>query len=256
MKSFLTACLVFSSVLYSGAEGENGGELKALWKPVVGDSWTYRVVVEVQEGSELPEGVDGQKVEKLDGKVRATYTQTNVYQGLKLMKEDLPKAHAFYVSAGKQLMEIEYMNITKNTLEAAGSKKEGKEPKDVIPLSKSIPLIHSGWKGGEAFPFMMDVVVGKQKVRMVRKFKVLGWETLETKAGKFKALHVQVTGLNGPMEIKRSYWFTPQTGFIKEVKKYYLGDKTVFTQTRVLEKLGKADQAKGAAIPEKAETTE
>lgn len=234
MKALLPVFLMFVSVFASYAQ-----DIKPIWKPEVGDSWTYQVVVEVQEGTELPEAIEGQKIEKLVGKTRVSYTQTSVYQGLKSMVEDGPEVHAFYVSNGKQLEEIEYMNITETAVEAAGSKHEGKEPKDVMPLSKAIPLIRSEWKGGEAFPFMMDHVIGEQKVRLIRKFKVLGWETLETDAGKFKALHVQVTGLNGPMEIKRSYWFTPGTGFIKEVKKYYLGDKTIFTQTRVLEKMAK-----------------
>ena len=240
MKPLLSVLLVLSSAIFLHAEGEGGDGAKPIWKPVVGDSWTYKVVVEVLEGTELPEGVEGQKVEKIDGKIRVTYTQTHVYQGLKTIKEDSPEVHAFYVSNGKQLEEIEYMNITGNAVDAAGSKKEGGKPKEVMPLSKSIPLVRSDWKGGEAFPFMMDAVVEGQKIRLVRKFKVLGWETLETEAGKFKALHVQVTGLNGPMEIKRSYWFTPGKGFIKEVKKYYLADKTVFTQTRVLVKMSKA----------------
>lgn len=237
MKPLLCVLLVFSSAIFLHAEAENGDEVKPIWKPAVGDTWTYKVVVEVLEGTELPTGIEGQKVEKIDGKVRATYTQTHVYQGLKTIKEGSPETHAFYVSNGKELAEIEYMNITDVAVEAVGSKKEGKTPEDGVPLSKAIPLIRSDWKGGEAFPFMMDAVVNGQKIRLVRKFKVLGWETLETEAGKFKALHVQVTGLNGPMELKRSYWFTPGKGFIKEVKKYYLADKTVFTQTRVLERV-------------------
>jgi hypothetical protein len=236
MKALLSLCLFLFAVSVVGAEGL---DVKPIWRPAVGDSWTYRVVVEVQEGTELPVGVDGQKVEKLDGKVRATYTQTNVYHGLKPMQKGGPKVHAFYVSNGDQLEEIEYMHILDDAVEAVGSKQEGESPQEVMPLSKAIPLVRAEWKGGEAFPFIMDHVVGKQKVRMVRKFKVLGWETLETDAGKFKALHVQVTGLNGPMEIKRSYWFAPDIGFIKEVKKYYLGDKIVFTQTRVLERMSK-----------------
>lgn len=212
-----------------------------IWEPVVGDSWIYQVVVEVREGTKLPEGVDGQKVENLDGKVRASYVQTNVYKGVKPMREGGPDAHVFHVFNGGQLQEIQYMNITDEAVEALGAKQEGKRPRGVMPLSKPIPLVMAEWKGGEAFPFMMDHVAGDQKVRMVRKFRVLGWEGLETRAGKFKALHVQVTGVNGAMELKRSYWFAPGKGFIKEVKKYYLGDSVVFSQTRVLEKMGRKE---------------
>jgi len=236
MKALFPVVLMLASAAAISAD-----EAQPIWKPVVGDSWTYQVVVEVQKGTELPTSVDGQKIEELEGKTRASYIQTHVYHGLKPMKQDGPEAHAFYVSNGDQLEEIEYMNITDDAVEAAGSKQEGTKPLALKPLSKPIPLVRSEWKGGEGFPFKVDLVVGKQKIKFVRKYKVLGWETLETKAGKFKALHVQVTGMNGPMEIKRSYWFTPGTGFIKEVKKYYLEDKIVFSQTRVLDEIIKKE---------------
>ncbi len=229
----------FAAVLPAAAQ-----DSKPIWKPSVGDSWTYKVVVETREGTQLPEEVSGQKIEKFEGKVRATFQQTSVYRGVEKMTEKSGSAHAFYVSSGGQLEEIQYMEITPDAVRAAGTKQEGKNPQDVMPLSAPVPLAEAGWKGGEGFPFVMDTVVGGRKIHMVRKFKVLGWETLETGAGRFKALHVQVTGMNGPMELKRSYWFAPGTGFVKEVKKYYLGEQMVLSQTRVLEKTGKA-----AAVP-------
>ena len=214
-------------------------EDKPIWKPEVGDSWTYSVTVEVQEGSKLPENVEGQKIEKLDGKLRATFTQQNVYKGLQTLSQEGPEMHAFYVSNGKELVEIQYMKITDTLVGAVGVKQEGDDPKPLVPLSKVIPLMESSWKGGEGFPFTMANVVDGRQVRMVRKFKVLGWETLETKAGKFNAMHVQVTGKNGLIELQRSYWFAPQVGFIKEVKKYYAGEKTILSQIRTLDKIGK-----------------
>lgn len=216
-------------------------QAEPIWKPSIGDSWVYQITVTVQEGTELPKNVPGQKIEKLEGKTRATYMQTMVYRGLqplgeaKVEEKEVPTGHAFTLSNGDKLDETQFMSITKDAIEALGVQPAGK---DIKPLSKAIPLVRSEWKGGEFFPFMMEYMAGGQKVRMVRKFKVIGWETLETKAGKFKALHIQVSGLNGKMEIKRNYWFTPGTGFIKEVKKYYVGDRTILTQTRVLEKMG------------------
>ena len=211
---------------------------KPLWQPGVGDTWIYQITVTVQEGTQLPNNVPGQKIEKFDGKTRATYLQKMVYRGLQPLGEpegdlDIPTAHAFTLSNADTLIETQFNAITKTSIEALGVQSAGKK---LRPLSKPIPLFRADWKGGESFPFMMEYVMDGKKVRLVRKFKVIGWETLETTAGKFKALHVQVTGLNGKMEIKRSYWFAPETGFIKEVKKYYVGERTVLTQTRVLEK--------------------
>lgn len=228
----LISAIAFSPVLF--AEDD-----QPIWNPTVGDAWTYAVTVEVQEGSELPNDVEGQKIEKLEGKTRASFTQTNIYKGLQPISKEGPEMHAFYVSNGKTLEEIHYMKITDVSVEAIGVKQEGQSPQPLMPLSKPIPLAMSSWKGGEGFPFMVDYMTDGRKVRMVRKFKVLGWEKLETKAGEFHAMHVQVTGKNGAIELQRDYWFAPKVGFIKEVKKYYAGEKTILTQTRVLEKLGK-----------------
>ena len=214
-------------------------DTKPLWQPTVGDSWIYAVSVTVMEGTQLPDKVPGQKIEKLEGKVRATYQQKMTYRGLQPLGEpkegeELPNGHAFTISVGDTLVETQFNDISKTGIDALGVQPAGENLK---PLSKPIPLVGADWKGGESFPFMMEYLAEGKQVRIVRKFKVIGWETLETKAGKFKALHVQVTGLNGHMEIKRNYWFTPGTGFIKEVKKYYVGDRTILTQTRVLESI-------------------
>jgi len=239
---FLTSLLCcFMTLAY--AEDEVADHQERLWSPSVGDSWTYKVSVEVAKSTTLPSGIPGQKIEELEGKVRATYEQTAVYRGFLPLSEDGPKAHAFYFSNGEQLEEIQYMLIEKNAVKALGSKQEGKNPKRVISLSKPIPIIESGWKGGEAFPVVMDQSIGGKKMRMTRWFRAIGWEDLETEAGNFKALHIQVTGMNGGLELKRGYWFAPGTGFVKEDKKYYLGDKMIMNQTRELIKTGKQKPA-------------
>ncbi|MGB0775670.1 MAG: hypothetical protein ACPGUY_07470 [Akkermansiaceae bacterium] len=243
MKRLILPLLFLGTVISASLHAQEAApdaKLKPCWQPKLGQKWQYQVTVEVQEGTELPANVEGQKIEKLDGKVRATYRQTNVYRGLQAMNpkdEESKKAHAFHLSNGDQLEEIQYMSITAKGVAAVGTKPEGTEPKELMALSKPIPLMWADWKGGEAFPVMLDHMVGGQKIRLVRKFKVIGWEELTTKAGKFRALHVQVSGKNGAMEIKRNYWFSPDDGFIKEVKKYYVGEKMVLTQYRVLEKI-------------------
>lgn len=219
-----------------------------VWKPEVGQRWQYQVSVTVQEGTELPKDIPNQKVEQLEGKVRATYPQTVTYRGLQPMqkskqaegdkKEEVEPVvgHAFTVYNSDQLVETQLMKISDQMVEAIGLHPAGGEPK---LFDKAIPLLDHSWKGGEFFTYMLDFVQDGKKARIVRKCKVIGWENLETKAGKFRALHVQASGLNGKMEIKRSYWFAPGTGFVKEVKKYYVGERTILTQIRVLEKMGK-----------------
>lgn len=217
---------------------------KPLWKPTVGEFWTYEVSIEVPKNAKLPEKVDGQKIEEVDGKMRASFEQTAVYHGQLPLSDDGPKAHAFYFSNGDQLEEIQYMAIEDNSVKAIASKQEGKKPGKVISLSAPIPVIDAGWKGGESFPVIMNQKVGDQNLRMTRQFRAIGWEEVDTEAGSYNAMHVQVVGMNGALEIKRGYWFAPETGFIKEVKKYYLGDTMIMKQTRELKKTGKQKAAK------------
>ena len=237
IKYFLISLFVCSlnTVICADDEPEKN---EVFWSPSLGDTWTYKIVVEVAKETSIPTDVEGQKIEKLDGKIRATYLQTAEYRGFLPISEDGKKAHAFYFSNGKQLEEIQYMLIQQNAVEAIGSKQEGKEPKKLISLSKPIPLVVGSWKGGESFPVVMDQNVDGKQIRMTRMFRAIGWEQLETDAGNYKALHVQVTGMNGGLELKRGYWFAPGTGFVKEDKKYYLGDKMIMSQTRELIKTG------------------
>ena len=211
---------------------------KPLWKPSVGEFWTYEVAIEVPEDAKLPEKVAGQKIEEVDGKIRASFEQTAVYRGLLPLSDEGPKAHAFYFSNGDQLEEIQYMAIEDNSVKAIASKQEGEKPGKVISLSAPIPVIDAAWKGGESFPVIMNQKVGEKNLRMTRQFRAIGWEDVDTEAGSYRAMHVQVVGMNGALEIKRGYWFAPETGFIKEVKKYYLGDTMIMKQTRELKKTG------------------
>lgn len=247
-KYSLIVAFIFSVQTLVHAEDKLEKE-DVLWNPSLGDTWTYKIVMEVAKEASIPLDIEGQIIEELEGKKRATYYQTAEYQGFLPVSDGGSKAHAFYFSNGKQLEEIQYMLIEKNTVKAVGSKQEGKSPQKLISLNQPIPLVVGSWKGGESFPVMMNQNAGGKKIRMTRMFRSIGWEQLETDAGNFKALHVQVTGMNAGLELKRGYWFAPKIGFIKEDKKYYLGDKMIMRQTRELVKIGKdkPDQESGGS---------
>ncbi len=239
MYNILIATLFLSLQIMGHAEDEPKKN-EAFWSPSLGDTWTYKIVMEVAKETSIPSDIEGQIIEELEGKIRSTHYQTLVYRGFLPISDKGPKADAFYFSNGKQLEEIQYMQIKEDKVNAVGSKKEGKKPEKLISLNKPIPLVVGSWKGGESFPVMMEQAVKGNKIRMSRMFRAIGWEQVETEAGDFKALHVQVTGMNGGLELKRGYWFAPGTGFIKEDKKYYLGDKMIMRQTRELVKTAKA----------------
>ena len=240
-KNMVWLLAVLTTTVFADDPGADNG--KPLWEPKVGDSWTYNVTLEVPEGTRLPMAVAGQKIEELDGKLRASHDQVAVYEGLATISEDGRKAHAFHFSNGDQLEEIQYMLIEGDIIQALGSKQEGENPRKAVLLNTPIPIVDAKWKGGEAFPLIMDQKMGDKTLRMTRQFRAVGWENVETQAGTYNAMYVQVVGMNGGLEIKRGYWFAPGTGFIKEVKKYYVGDKLVMTQTKQLIETSKASSS-------------
>lgn len=238
MKFALTSLFVFSLAATAGAIEKPGAEAGVLWKPEVGDSWVYEVTLELPTESKIS------KLEQFDDKRQVSYKETSVYQGLMPVEKDGPEAHVFHVLSGAELMEIQYVAIDDNGVSMVGSKKEGKKPGNLIKMGKPIPLMHPDWKGGEAFAFEIGQPVQGGTIQHKKQFRVLGWETLEIKAGKFKAMHVQILGKSGPMETKSSYWFAPGTGFIKEVNKSYIGEKVIYTEVKELEQTGKQEPGK------------
>ncbi|MDA7684149.1 hypothetical protein N8571_01020 [Akkermansiaceae bacterium] len=66
-----------------------------------------------------------------------------------------------------------------------------------------------------------------------RKFRVFGHEKVTVPAGEFDAIRMEVTGMSGKTEIKRTYWFAKGVGFIKEEKTYY--SKTTRLINQVME---------------------
>ena len=226
--------------VYADDNAANAG--KALWKPEVGDFWVFEVVID------LPKDTKISKLEQFDDKRQVTYKETSVYRGLVPKIKEGVEVHAFDVLQGDELQEIEYVTIEDDAIEVVGSKKEGKTPKNAIIMGKPILLMSADWKGGESFAFEIGQPVAGGKISHKKQFRILGWETVETKAGTFKAMHVQIMGKSGPMETNSNYWFAPGTGFIKEVNKSYIAEKVIYTETKVLEQTGKQELEKA---PEK-----
>ena len=250
MKFTLLVLLTFSLVAPVCAIDKPAGESEVLWKPEVGDFWVYEVV------ADLPKDTHISISEQFGNKRQATYKETSVYRGLDTSfyrglvptKKNGIDIHAFHVFHGDLLDEIQYLSIHDDAIDMVGAKTEGKTPKKVIMMGRPIPLMRSDWKGGESFAFEIGQPVAGGKINHKKQFRVLGWETVETKAGTFKAMQVQMMSKSGQLEIMTSYWFAPGTGFIKEVNKSYIAEKLIYTETKVLEQTGKQELEKA---PEK-----
>lgn len=225
---------LMSQGLDGNTEAGRGLDVKdaddSIWKPIVGDSNIYKVVVEVPRERQIMHNYIGQRTEVLEQKVRATYIQASVYRGLKSVTNGSGDAHVFDILNGGELEEVQYMGIDHDVIHMIGSKKEGESPRPLVQLSEPMPLVRLDWEAGDVLPFSMHHEVAGKKVPYTRQFRILGWEQVETEAGSFRTMHVQVVGESGPIQIRRDYWFAPGTGFIKDVKKYFSADSVIYDE--------------------------
>lgn len=73
IKNLFLTSLACSFIIVAHADDELADQQEPLWSPSVGDTWTYKVAVTAAKDTKLPVGIPGQKIEELEGKVRATY---------------------------------------------------------------------------------------------------------------------------------------------------------------------------------------
>ena len=67
-----------------------------------------------------------------------------------------------------------------------------------------------------------------------RGLKVVGREEVKVPLGDFNAIRLLMTGNDGKFELRRTTWFVPQVGIVKEEKTRYSDGKLLFRETTVL----------------------
>jgi hypothetical protein len=183
-----------------------------------GDWWKYKVSVEVPPGI-TSEGAAAVEIE---------HDKRRVYLGKISPGEGLPEVDAFDVTVPGQPLERELVEIHEDRIMMRGTARPDSDTKPVW-LETAIPFVFAGMRPGmEMRP--LSIQDGASK----RVTKVVARESLEVPAGTYSCIRLLMTGNDGELELRRTTWFAPGIGIVKEEKTRYAGEKLLFRETTSL----------------------
>lgn len=199
------------------AESEVAAALKAADIPILpikkGDYWKYSMKVEV------PPGVTSEAAAAMDLETEKTRT----FLGKITASEDRPPVQAFDVVVPGQPIERELVEIREDRVMMLGTDRPENLEARPIWLDPPIPFVIAGMRPGqEMVPF--TILEGTVK----RGLKVVAREEVEVPAGKYPAIRMLMTGNDGEFEVRRTTWFAPGVGIVKEEKSRYADDRLLF----------------------------
>ncbi|MBC7980250.1 MAG: hypothetical protein H7Y36_06780 [Armatimonadetes bacterium] len=195
-------------------------ELKASDTPILpikkGDYWKYKVRVEI------PAGVTSEGASAVD----VDHQKTRTFIGKVTAGKGLPEVDAFDVVSAGQPIERELVEIHEDRVLMRGSTRP--ETADAKPMwiDPPIPFVIAGMRPGQEMANFS--VKGSDRKRGM---KVVAREKIKVPAGEFPVIRLLMTGNDGKFEIRRTTWFAPRIGIIKEVKARYASDKLLFRET-------------------------
>lgn len=185
----------------------------------VGDFWKYRVKVEVPPGV-TSEGAAAIEIDQ---------EKTRVFKGKVFVSEQYPEVDAFDVSVTGQPVERELVEIHDDKILMRGSTQPEVPDAKPIWLDPPVPFVTAGLRAGDTLASL-----GVQEGARKRGLKVVAREKVTVPAGEYNAIRLLMTGNDGQFEVRRTTWFVPRVGIVKEEKARYAGDKLLFRETTEL----------------------
>ena len=194
-------------------------ELKKMDMPILpieeGDYWKYKVEVEIppgitSEGSAAVE-LETEKTRTFLGKIQVT--------------EDYPEVAAFEVVVPGQATERELVEIRDDSVWMLGSYHPSMPDTKPIWIDPPIPFVLAGSRAGLK---MSPITAAEGAVE--REVKVVGREIITLDSEEYQTIRLLMTGRDGKSEIRRTTWFAPGIGIIKEEKTRYAAEKLLFRE--------------------------
>ncbi|QTN32116.1 hypothetical protein HZ994_07165 [Akkermansiaceae bacterium] len=198
-------------------------DIKAADMPILpvkkGDFWKYDLRVEIPAGITS----EGSAAVELDNEM------TRTFLGKIAVSEKLPDSQAFDVVIPGQETVREYVDILEDRVMMLGTGKPDVPGAKPLWLSTAIPFVIAGMRPGqEVAPFSI------QEGAINREIRVVAREAVEVPTGKHRAIRLLMVGNDGQFDIRKTTWFAPGIGIVKEEKTRYVGDRLIYRETAVL----------------------
>ena len=223
----LTACdrpAKSSEVLpQSSRVSENPVEVPLL--PVtIGDVWIYDVHLEI------PEDVTSAGAAAVD----ENHQRVRTYLGKISPAEGLPAVDCFEVTAPAAPVEREFVEIHDDRILMRGSMIMRPETTRPMWLDPAVPFVVAGMKAGTESPTLQTTGGA-----LLRKTQVISREDIQVPAGDFPSIRLLTTGHDGELDLRRTIWFAPGVGIVREEKIRYRKGKVIFKETHELTKFSR-----------------
>jgi hypothetical protein len=186
-----------------------------------GDVWTYEVHLEI------PEDVTSAGAAAVD----ARHQRVRTYLGKISPAEGLPAVDCFEVTAPAAPVEREFVEIYDDKILMRGSMIMRPDTTRPMWLDQPVPLVIAGMKAGTESP-LIQAAGGS----LSRKTQVIGREDVTVAAGTFPCIRLLMSGTDGELELRRTLWFSPGTGIVREEKTRYRLGKVIFREVHELTK--------------------
>jgi hypothetical protein len=190
-----------------------------------GDTWTYEVKLDIPAGVTSPGAAE----------VSTKHRRVRTYIGKVAAAEGLPETDCFEVVVTGSPNEREFVEIHDDRILMRGSLIMRPETTKPMWLDTPVPFVIAGMKPGTAMPELKTA-----DGSLSRDTKVIAREDLTVPAGTFNCIRLLTTGNDGEIELRRTVWFAPGKGIIKEEKARYRRDQLILRETQELVELKQA----------------
>lgn len=188
-----------------------------------GDAWVYSVQLFIPAGA----NIDNPK------EVNQRYEMTRTYIGTNQPSPDVKEAQCFEVTIPGSPTMKEFVEIRDDVILLLGSLVESDPPR-LIWHSQPVPFLVAGMKPGTAFPEIKTT-----DESLVRNTDVIAREEVTVPAGTFSCIRLLMTGQDSGIEIRKTLWYAPQHGIIREESSRYVGEKLLYRETQELTRFTK-----------------
>lgn len=186
-----------------------------------GDHWVYNVNLQI------PPDVTSAGASEID----TNHPLTRTYIGKIVPAEGLPEVDCFEVTGPSLPVEREFVDIHPDRVLIRGSMLMRPETTHPMWLDHPVPFVFAGMKAGTELP-----EVQTKSGSLSRKTQVIARESVTVPAGTYPSIRLLMSGMDGELELKRTIWFAPRVGIVREEKVRYRLGKLVFRETHELTK--------------------
>jgi hypothetical protein len=200
-----------------------------LLSAAAGDRWIYQVDLRIPAGATSPGSAE----------IEQRYERVRRYLGKVSPAKGLPAVDCFEIAVPGFPIEREFVEIHPKAILMRGTLILREETTLPMWLSQPVPFVTAGLMVGDELP-----AVSAPDGNLFRRTRVVAREEITVPAGRFSTVRLLITGRDGDVELRRTVWFSPGNGIVREEKSRSRDGRLIFHEDQQLDSLDTARSAR------------